>query len=207
MQDSTGLGIDPNTFINELRTQTSESHQQLEENMLSKALLLPEVSLADYQTYLSRLYSITLGCETHVFPAIATIFPDLAERYRAARIKNDLIVTGFSAEEVDNIPVPELPFTGQAGAAGVMYVLEGSTLGGRVIYKHVQQHLGLTCEHGASYFCGYGPQTGSMWKAFVSRLTAYADSPEKAGKIIESATQTFTLIDNWLSEAVIESKR
>jgi heme oxygenase len=186
-------------FIKNLRQETSESHQKLENNPLSRAILDPAVSLGDYQQYLSKMYGVVIACEDQVFPAISQFLPDLGERYKSRLIIEDLAATGLSDTEIDSIPVYAFKFSTAAEALGIMYVLEGSTLGGRILYKHIHETLGLTPDNGAGYFWGYGAQTGTLWKSFVSSFTRFASESSEGRKMIETAKSTFTAIDEWLS--------
>ncbi|SKB98410.1 biliverdin-producing heme oxygenase [Dyadobacter psychrophilus] len=191
-------------FIQNLRQQTAVSHKKLEENYLSKMILDERVTLIDYQNYLSALFGVTLGCENFVFPHIQDIITDLNQRYRSQLIAGDLLATGFTQHQIDALPVYRFAFPSVAGHLGAMYVLEGSTLGGRILYKHINKTLGLTPENGCAYFWGYGEQTGIMWKSFISSLTQFAIDAGQSAEITEGAVNTFTIIDNWLDEAVIE---
>lgn len=190
-------------FLKNLRERTGKNHKQLEENRYSKVILDPAVSLADYQTYICKLYGVTKACERDVYPKIGSVFSDLEERYKAELIIKDLLGTGISKEKVATLPVHYLDFTTVGEALGVMYVLEGSTLGGKILYKHIHQILGLTGENGASYFWGYGIKTGMLWKNFISTLASYAVENNCEEEIIASAEQTFSSIDKWLNEAEI----
>ena len=190
---------DQNFFLNNLRTNTAQSHKQLEENEISTALLSPEVTIAIYQEYISRMYGIIAGCENKVFPALTSIFPDLSQRQKSSLIINDLYTTGFQQSEIDQLQVCDFDFSTVGEALGIMYVLEGSTLGGRVLYKHIQKTLDLDESEGVSFFCGYGSETGSMWKRFINNLSHYAITNNCEQEVISGAAQTFTVIDGWLS--------
>jgi heme oxygenase len=200
MNEVTVLGRDEESFIKSLRQETAERHQELEDNQLSKKLLDPTVTLSDYQAYLTKLYSITLACELQVFPVLGNILPDLRTRYKSALIVKDLSRTGLSDDQIRALPIHQFDFSGIADAMGIMYVMEGSTLGGKVIYKHVNERLGLNPESGAAYFWGYGSQTGEMWKSFMSVLKEFAFDNGDSVAIIESAKKTFTVINRWLSD-------
>ncbi|SEI75229.1 heme oxygenase [Dyadobacter koreensis] len=190
-------------FLKNLRKKTDESHKRLEENRYSKAILDPSVTLADYQTYIAKLYGVTRACERDIFPEIASVLPDLEERYKSGLIVKDLANTGFSRIAIDNIPVFQFTTTGIAKALGVMYVLEGSTLGGKFLYQQINHTLGLNSETGAAYFWGYGQKTGMLWKRFISSLAEFAVEENCEQEIIKSAVHTFTTIDKWLNEAEI----
>lgn len=191
-------------FLKDLRQQTGESHTRLEENEFSKAILTPSVTLADYQVYIAKLYGVTIACENDIFPLLAEDFPDLEGRYKSQLILEDLLKTGFSAEEIASLPVYKFESATLGAALGVMYVLEGSTLGGRILYKHMNQNLGLDAENGASYFWGYGQDTGSFWKVFITKFADLAAGQNCENEVISNAVSTFDEIGNWLNDTEIK---
>lgn len=201
MSEATAFNTEQDLFFKRLRQETAESHQNLENNRLSKAILTPSVSIADYQAYLAALFGVTVACEDQIFPSISHIITDLRDRYKSRLIIDDLLATGFSEAEIDALPVYRFEFSSVAEALGIMYVLEGSTLGGKILYRHVHEVLGLTPENGASYFWGYGAQTGNLWKSFISSLTQFVDEHDERDAVIASAKKTFTIIDNWLGQS------
>lgn len=71
------------------------------------------------------------------------------------------------------MPVPPTPRLECAAALGALYVLEGASLGGRVIARHVADALALTPDTGLAFFCGYGDATGEMWRRFGAALEAW----------------------------------
>lgn len=85
-----------------------------------------------------------------------------------------------------------------AKALGYLYVMEGSTLGGQFISRHLKKHLGLDAENGAAYFNGYGSQTSARWKEFCEALIASAASLNQDDAIVESARATFEGLQQWL---------
>lgn len=190
-------------FLKDLRGQTSESHINLEENKYSKAILSPSVVLSDYQQYIAKMYGVAKACENDIFPAVSSVLTDIGERYKSQLILDDLLKIGFSQEQADSIPVFKFEASNTADALGVMYVLEGSTLGGKILYKHINQFLGLNEETGASYFYGYGQQTGLLWKNFITTLADYAVEENCEQGIISSSVDTFNAIGHWLNETEI----
>lgn len=78
-------------------------------------------------------------------------------------------------------------------------MIEGSTLGGQIICKHLSQCLNLTPDTGAAFFSGYGQRTGMQWKAFREFFNlTYLDFNQSQQSIIDSANQTFITLDTWL---------
>lgn len=190
-------------FLVNLRQATANSHKQLEENYYSKAIQEPSVTLQNYQTYIAKLYGIIRASENDVYPVLNSILPDINERYKAAYIVDDLTNTGISLSKAQELPVYNFTISSVAEAMGVMYVLEGSTLGGKFLYKHINKALGLNAENGASYFWGYGQHTGPLWNSFISLLSNYAVEKNCEDEVISSAVQTFSNIDRWLNKAEI----
>lgn len=190
-------------FLRDLRNQTGASHKSLEDRQLSRSLLDPSLSLSSYQLYLSKLYRVVRACEAQVYPLISHLLKDLPRRQKSELIFNDLLATGMSQKNIAGLPVHYFQEMNIAQAMGAMYVLEGSTLGGRILYKHTNETLGLNQESGASYFWGYGAETGIMWKIFLSALSHTAIEKKCEDEIIRSAAETFKLIDNLLAEAEV----
>ena len=70
-----------------------------------------------------------------------------------------------------------------------MYVVEGSTLGGQYIAKHVERRFGFRGGSGNAYFRGYGERTGSMWRSFKDDLIALPE--EDTDRVIAAARAMF----------------
>ncbi len=77
----------------------------------------------------------------------------------------------------------------EAAFLGAMYVMEGSTLGGRFIARHVETVLGLEPGVGDAYFQGHGESTGSLWRDVTARIAAVPET--RAEWVIEVARATF----------------
>lgn len=94
---------------------------------------------------------------------------DFNARLKSPALHRDLSVLGAELHEVaalDRSAPPELASTPHA--LGFAYVLEGSTLGGRVIRKRLRA-AGLPLE-GTSFFDVYGPDAGRRFTDFCAVL-------------------------------------
>ena len=187
-------------FIQNLRTATADCHKQLELNSLSLELLSNTVNEYIYCTYLTRLYSFVEGFEQYVYPTLSHHFLNINDRKKALFIEEDLKA---QHNVIDKHTLLEEAFFSNTYpdvymAAGALYVLEGSTLGGQIIVKHLQKTMPPGFEN-AAYFSGYQQRTGSMWKEFLQQLTALPQSPLEEEQIITGAITTFKIIDGLLS--------
>ena len=187
-------------FIQNLRTSTADCHKQLELNSLSLALLSDNVNENIYCTYLTQLYSFVKGFEKYVYPILSNHFLNINDRKKAFFIEEDLKANHIS---IHMHTVLEETFFGDRytdvyKAAGALYVLEGSTLGGQIIVKHLQKTLPPGFVN-TTYFSGYQQRTGSMWKEFLQQLIALPQSTLEEQQIITGAINTFKIIDGLLS--------
>lgn len=187
------------SFLNNLRTKTAESHKELEALPISKSIVDPKITIQEYALYLSLMHDVVQNLEENIYPILSGVISDLCERKKAHLILNDLKNIGSEKKQtfspLKNRSEISIPF-----AMGMMYVVEGSTLGGRFILKNIQENLGFTEEKGASYFSGYGNKTGSFWKNYLNSLTDFEAQNNSEKEIIAGADYAFRVIGKHLSE-------
>ncbi|WP_116787967.1 biliverdin-producing heme oxygenase [Flavobacterium psychrotrophum] len=191
------------TFLENLRSLTSESHVALEALPVSESILKPDVTDVEYGHYLTIMRDVVKDAEENIFPITATVITDLDSRNKTHLIEADLTAVGAVVTDAekplsDGIENLTLPF-----ALGVLYVIEGSTLGGRVILKNINGVLGHDAEKGAAYFSGYGGQTGSRWKAFLDQFTAYEAANNAGEEIIAGANYAYNAINRHFSKSTV----
>jgi len=85
-------------------------------------------------------------------------------------------------------------------ALGTLYVTEGATLGGQLISRQLERHLGLCDGRGYAFFQSYGSGIGVMWRRFLAELRRH-DTPEMRPAIIAGAIDTFATFEHWLTTA------
>ena len=89
------------------------------------------------------------------------------------------------------------PIQTTAEVLGCLYVLEGATLGGRMITQHVQRTLGITPTTGGRFFDGYAGATARMWNAMRQTLLSGAVDAQAENAMVASAVATFTCLRSW----------
>ncbi len=187
------------SFLKNLRAATGPMHSALEANPVSASLMSPELNRDTYKHYLILMGEVISFTERSIFPAVRDIVPDVDQRHKSGHVHADLALLKDMPTEDPALFHPDEKSFSVPFAMGYMYVVEGSTLGGRVILKHIQDKLGLTADHGASFFAGYGAETGARWKAFLSNLTSYAEQSGKGDEIIKGAQHAFASIDHYFA--------
>ncbi len=182
-----------------LRARTAAAHARLEARLDVFSRLR---SHEDYRTLLARFYGLYEPLE----PRLAAIArsPDLSLDYAARRkvplLERDLAALGLDAPALARLPrCTRLPaLEGPAALLGCLYVLEGATLGGQLIARHVAQELGLGAR-GTAFFSSYGEGVGPMWRLFVAALEGFAADADRQAAVIRSANDTFAVFEDWLT--------
>ena len=189
------------TVAQAVKNETTFLHQEVEQ------LLLPRLnaiqSLEDYAAILQSFHGYYLPVEQaiqqHISPAI---LPDIEKRRNAMMVVNDLRFLGMKADQNFCNELPQI--SNSAQAFGALYVLEGSTLGGKMIAKMLAKNKAVCIPTGAlKFFNGYKEETGKMWTAFLKVLNQQTD----VDTIVESANQTFFHLKKWMQQGLYyESK-
>jgi heme oxygenase len=175
-------------LINKLRERTKATHEALEHSMF------PFIkNVHDISTY-AKLLQIFYGYYKPLQNAIdvqidQTLFPDYPNLRKTEWILEDLTALG---QTVPEIPLCKLDFyiASHAAAMGALYVMEGSTLGGKIICKTIAINLEKDEKEGFKFFNGYGNETGGRWKTFLASLDSYSDTNVEDA-IIDSANNVF----------------
>ncbi|MFD0748714.1 biliverdin-producing heme oxygenase [Mucilaginibacter calamicampi] len=179
-----------------IKTATLQYHQETEKILIGKMKSMR--SLNDYSAILKLFYGYFGGLEQRVDQYIdANNLSDYAGRRKTAALATDIEALGETLPrkaEGGELPTIE----NELQAFGALYVIEGSTLGGKIISKMVQQHLGITDGKGLSFFDGYGDDTGKKWSAFQQALNNIGMSPEREDAVIAAANDTFAKFRDWL---------
>jgi heme oxygenase len=182
-----------NDFLKDLRAATAPMHQGLEDNRISQSLMKPGVSLTEYAFYLRCMGEVIKTYDDLVLSAVSVVMPDFERRKKAKDIEADLEYLYANGAEI--LDAKEFKgFNGKpclAYALGYAYVIEGSTLGGRVILKQVAPTLQLQ-DQGIKFFSGYGAETGLFWKTFLDGFTANVIGSNTQNEAIKGAIDAFS---------------
>lgn len=182
------------TFLERLRTKTADSHTKLEELPVSKSIMKPNVTQQEYINYLQLMHDVIKDAERNVFPSLSHIVADdLIDKNRTERLEKDLQLLGQPKTDCKTVFENASGYS-NAFALGILYVLEGSTLGGRVIYKNINTALGLDADSGLFYFAGYGGQTGSHWRTFLETVIKYESDNNAEEEITAGAEFAYKTI-------------
>lgn len=192
------------TIPERLRTETRDLHEKIERNPWFSRLMAPDLDRDQFRAIAARLYGHHAPAEAALL-AGAALLPRqlaLAQRMRRTRLlEADLRAMGLSDEAIASLPRHAAPSIERPEDAwGLLYVLEGSTLGGQLIARHVAALLGIDASSGASALVPHGAETGALWRGFREALTEAGRSGEACGdRVVAAARTAFAGLDDWVA--------
>jgi heme oxygenase (biliverdin-IX-beta and delta-forming) len=187
-----------------LRDETRDLHEAIERNAIAERLVATDVTIDDHRRMHVRLHAHHSPTVAWLEGAIANTLPEVLPGLRdlVARLERDLEWLGVDPRTI--APAP-LGFEGQAaaGACGVVYVLEGSRLGGRIIARHLADRLELGPTSGAAFYAEDADGPRIRWPVLCDRLDTLAEDlgPDAADAMVSGARLAFASLDHWLREA------
>lgn len=186
-----------------LRRATAGIHAEIERLPLMERLNSDAVTLDDYRRYLRAIFTIHAPLEASLYERLdAETCRRLGIRPKLPALFADLEEQGleWNAHRPAAMPTPVLPENPGATVGG-LYVLEGATLGGRTIARHLRRHIGHAI--GATRFLDFhGRRTSAAWKGFTGALNALADEGALTpDAVIAGALAVFTHVYNRLERA------
>lgn len=156
-------------------------------------------SPASYAGYLTRLLRFHRMVEADIGPAAARLDGlDYEQRRRSPVIAADLqalaeagVAAGIELSSGVDRPSPAID-AGPSEVLGVLYVIEGATLGGRILIRRLERQLGLAPGRGGSSLVPYGPATTERWRRFGAVVETWATGDERRrAEMVDAARRTF----------------
>ena len=181
-------------ILTRLKLETAREHAAIEG---ATGIMRADLSLADYRDYLECSYGFYAPVEATLewFGVWDALGLKAAERMKLPLLERDLAILGRDIAALPRCDAP--PRLGSLDEAlGAVYVLEGSTLGGRVISRHLRGQFGNGLP--LAFLDAYGEKTGESWQALRQALRDHATSRSVENRIIVGAKATFDSFTRWL---------
>jgi heme oxygenase len=206
-----------NTVMQRLKAETRDLHTHAETRTLQRAIASGEVDRTTFSAYLGQLYHVHRSLESALensrdtIPIVRSLatgdrmrVPDLERDLAFFGVKRDEVAAGDSARRF-SAQIEETRETNPVALLGALYVLEGSTNGGRFLARALRRSWDLDSE-GLSYFDPYGDEQPQKWGAFKQQMDEALLDPGEEDAIVEMAKATFRAIAN-VSDEVGERRR
>lgn len=193
---------------NLLKTETSDLHATVEQSIDWSHWL---GTVPQYGQFLLRMISFLPEVDQRCDEVLGTSDAWFTDRRRASWAAADLRDLQ-SSQQLDNRNAIDIDTVVDRSshadqfvwvddaptAAGVLYVLEGSTMGGKQLCHLVRAGFPADTQVPLRYLSGYGDQTGRHWqvvKAWLDRILVAADDQTKA---VEAAKRMFVVFGEQL---------
>ena len=191
-----------------LKLRTRPHHERAEASL---PLMDPALTLDVYRETLISFLGFYAPMEAQIGALSEWNGPafDVAERRKTGLLERDLRSLGLTAGEIALVPrCRTLPDTRTLPRTlGALYVMEGATLGGQTIRRHVERTLGQEAPTALAFFSSYGDRVGPMWKEFQAFVTRRVTTRDDAEAMVDAAAETFDALTDWITRAAVPSER
>ena len=161
------------SVLRSLRDATHDVHVRINHHPFIQGLTKPGFPIESYKRLLGAYFHLYEAIEREI-DVFALAHPTVL-RYEPRRklpwLRADLEFLNIDPRASPHCgtgprALPPIPDVG--AFIGMLYVIEGATLGGQVISRHLHRHLGLSGVAGARFFNGYGDETKTQqqWQDF-----------------------------------------
>ena len=184
------LGITTSLHF-KLREATAAVHERMHDHDGLHAVKCGMIDRPSYTQLLCRLYGFYNAFERE------TGLGDMRSQW----LRKDLDALGFDASLSEKIlDCTDIPRLGTAHRRlGALYVVEGSSLGGRQLARGLDHLFPPGQTAGRLFFLGHGAQTGAVWRGYLAELAAVPPDPHTQTEIVDAATDTFAVFERWAS--------
>jgi heme oxygenase len=188
-----------------LRQATHAEHVRLNHHPLLNGITRPGYPYAHYATVLVayfHFYSVFEAAIDEALSRLALNF-DYTARRKLPWLAEDLGKLGIEPDSIALKAEPGLRAPSGMDVSqlfGVLYTIEGSTLGGKVIAGNLAENCGLSASNGGRFFAGYGDAIDTCWREFTNSLESHlVDAPARS-QACDAARQTFTAMEQVLND-------
>lgn len=180
-----------------LRSGTHREHVRLNQHPMLIGLTRPGYPMPRYRMLMTAYYHFYRAVEAGIEQFGDSAF-EYSSRLKLPWLADDLAYLGINPFAADNLPqrpIPDMVPADIAELAGVLYTIEGSTLGAQVISRHLSSHQEIGPDRGGRFFLGYSHLTDQHWNQFEVFLNLTLVTDAMIERAVSSAQGTFLLIE------------
>jgi len=180
----------------QLKSHTHKVHVHLEQTLIP---IIQRISIrSDYADLLKIFYTFYAPIENQL-SSVAGMesLTSGIELRKADSLRKDILALNASTDHL--VMCSDLPKCANLSHAfGVMYVLEGSVLGGKAIANMIARQLPTDPLLPFSFFLHYGDEAKMKWQHFKTRLDSTADLSQP--DLFSAANDTFICFKSWIEK-------
>lgn len=179
------------SIVKRIREVTRDLHASVENTEVSRSIMLKDVSKQQYADFLHATLIMHDDVEKIIHPAMQQVIASAKIKSKVASLIKDLNALNAVKPSVDVKYIDGNYNPGFNFNLGMLYVIEGSSLGGRIIHSHLNAVLGPDIP--SDFLNIYGNELGQQWKSFLQFLEEYhqGKSEQESHEIIDGAVYGF----------------
>jgi len=178
-----------------LKTETRPHHDSIEKYSFSDNIMDGTLTLDEYKDLIAKNYVFHAEMESALESFLKEL-PEFASRKKTGLLLQDVRELGLEKDSFKKFSPPV--FKNYYEALGAMYVMEGATLGGAMIYKQLLKNDEIAQANSFNYYRGYGAETGIRWKSFLKILSDEIKTDLQKRDTVSGAIKTFQAFENLL---------
>jgi heme oxygenase len=189
------------TFRFTLRRATAARHAALDSHPALAALAAGRLDLEGYRRLMAAFHGFYLGHDPMV--AEACRFHGLERHGFVYAPRSNLIAGDLASLGIPPVPLghPAMhPIASAASLAGLLYVIEGSMLGGGVLSRSTAALLARNNARGDSYWQWCRDAGASRWAMTCRMIEEIAANEEARREMIAGAEAAFDAFGDWLRD-------
>lgn len=179
-------------ILDHLKTQTTALHKETEQDNLARFILDHSISTSQYLDLLKQnwyAYAKVDQLLNHNASSLPEYLKPFADGAKAQALKHDLAQLDYQPE-IDSLETKEMT---AAELLGMLYVTEGSMLGGLLIRKNLESCSKLDADFEHHFFGKSAPQVMQRWQSFKQAVSDKDFSVEEQDKAVAGAHFAFTI--------------
>ena len=180
-------------ILKHLKKQTASLHQETEQDNLAKYILDHSITLEQYKTLLKQNYKAYATINRLIKlnqDLVPSNLKEFADDQKVKDLAQDLKRLDAATPEVD---VEDTKLVSPAELLGMLYVVEGSMMGGLLIRKNLASCSNLEHIETHHFFGKNPPEVMSRWKSFTAGVESKAYSEAEMDAAAEGANFAFSV--------------
>lgn len=205
------INLSVQSILERLKNGTRENHHQIEKIPVMKRMFADDYSIHEYTTFLKLIYGFYVGIEPVLFWQLSQdLRTNFESRSKIAMLRMDLKTLGLDESKIDTLPVWQCKnyINNLSECLGAWYVLEGSTLGGQVIFQQLGRQFGCSAGEFTHFHQGYRSETRRYWQELCEVLNQNipVNDIQSTHQAVTAAKFTFNYLSDWLSTPIDNTK-
>lgn len=169
-----------------LRSETKQLHEKLDQLTVFQPVFSSNATHKDYLKYLTVLYPIYKNFEKEVYSSAKEFIPSIAENQRLNSLLAD-----YGKVPPNEVDVRFFTIHSKYEVLGMLYVLEGSRMGGKMMAKNLKENANLN----DSQLDFLLQEMSVSWTTIMKELNSVTDEKEQA-LVLDGAKEMFNCFYN-----------